>query len=309
MSSSSSEYDDLPDANPILFEYKGVSIRESDYTSTHGWYSDTVLHFFQKHLMATVVQPAERDGTLGDLIEFMDPSVVSLFKDGVDAHDLDLELNVYRYVFAALNKNTDLELNQPEGEEEGVLALSTNRKRKRESTGGVTTTRKTRGSVKGKAERKGRVFKKGKGTKKGKGAKKVKGRKKGGEKNDADDISMGNGLHWSLLLIDVQAKVAYHYDDDQTNLDEAKAFVAKYDTAYETNLVIRPMSTPSNASGSDCGPIVQWLMMLLVLRIIKDGENMSMRVGGEVVRNYLAWKDRTIVWSLLQYYERMTFER
>ena len=101
------------------------------------------------------------------------------------------------------------------------------------------------------------------------------------------DIAEG-GSHWSLLLVSILDRVAFHYDSlNASNYQDARRVAFKFSQLLGKQLrFINLDDTPQQDNGMDCGVYVCLLMQhLLISRLLKahaqDKISMSMR-GKEV---------------------------
>lgn len=107
--------------------------------------------------------------------------------------------------------------------------------------------------------------------------------------NDCRNVSQAEGgTHWSLLLISVVDRIAFHYDSlYQGNVWEADVVTRKF--GYLLNMPIRFMhlnDSPQQDGGSDCGVFVCMNMRhLLMKRLLMASahEKVSMSLGGRKV--------------------------
>jgi hypothetical protein len=90
--------------------------------------------------------------------------------------------------------------------------------------------------------------------------------------------SVDGGTHWSLLLLSVSANRYMHFDSlNQHNIQEAQAFAERFSAALfprgqgEAQLV-KVGGTPQQSNSWDCGPIVCWLLKVMVTRMCEDVE-------------------------------------
>ncbi|KAI5296629.1 hypothetical protein KEM52_005211 [Ascosphaera acerosa] len=89
--------------------------------------------------------------------------------------------------------------------------------------------------------------------------------------NDNENVDEASGgAHWSLLVVNVADKRAYHYDSyNCANEHEAQALTKKVGRLLFRDLkFVRVGSCPQQANESDCGVYVCMLMELLVQRLI-----------------------------------------
>lgn len=104
--------------------------------------------------------------------------------------------------------------------------------------------------------------------------------------NDCRNVTQAEGgTHWSLLLISVVDRIAFHYDSlYQGNVWEADTVTRKF--GYLLNLSIRFLhlnDSPQQEGGSDCGVFVCMNMRhLLMKRLLMASahEKVSMSLGG-----------------------------
>lgn len=107
--------------------------------------------------------------------------------------------------------------------------------------------------------------------------------------NDCRNVSQAEGgTHWSLLLISVVDRIAFHYDSlYQGNVWEADTVTRKF--GYLLNMPIRFLhlnDSPQQDGGSDCGVYVCVNMRhLLMKRLLMASahEKVSMSLGGRKV--------------------------
>ena len=102
--------------------------------------------------------------------------------------------------------------------------------------------------------------------------------------NDCRNPSVAEGgSHWSLLVVSVVDRVAFHYDSlSPANKDEAIATTRKLSTLLNKELQFLDLpDSPQQENGSDCGVFVcvqmkHLLMKKLLLAHNKEKINMSM---------------------------------
>jgi Ulp1 family protease len=107
--------------------------------------------------------------------------------------------------------------------------------------------------------------------------------------NDCRNVSQAEGgTHWSLLLISVVDRIAFHYDSlYQGNVWEADTVTRKF--GYLLNMPIRFLhlnDSPQQDGGSDCGVYVCMNMRhLLMKRLLMASahEKVSMSLSGRKV--------------------------
>jgi hypothetical protein len=115
--------------------------------------------------------------------------------------------------------------------------------------------------------------------------------------NDCRNVSEAEGgSHWSLLLISVVDRIAFHYDSlYQGNVWEADTVTRKF--GYLLNMPIRFLhlnDSPQQDGGSDCGVFVCMNMRhLLMKRLLMASahEKVSMSLGGRKVDAHSARKE------------------
>ncbi|RPA93947.1 cysteine proteinase [Choiromyces venosus 120613-1] len=90
--------------------------------------------------------------------------------------------------------------------------------------------------------------------------------------NDCRNPSIAEGgTHWSLLVVGVSDRVAFHYDSlTPANYDEARVVYRKLEILLGFSLRFSDLEdTPQQDNGSDCGVHVCWAMKhLLVKRLL-----------------------------------------
>ncbi|CAG7947975.1 unnamed protein product [Penicillium nalgiovense] len=115
--------------------------------------------------------------------------------------------------------------------------------------------------------------------------------------NDCRNVSQAEGgTHWSLLLISVVDRIAFHYDSlYQGNVWEADTVTRKF--GYLLNMPIRFLhlnDSPQQDGGSDCGVYVCMNMRhLLMKRLLMASahEKVSMSLGGRKVDAHASRKE------------------
>lgn len=115
--------------------------------------------------------------------------------------------------------------------------------------------------------------------------------------NDCRNVSQAEGgSHWSLLLISIVDRIAFHYDSlYQGNVWEADTVTRKF--GYLLNMPIRFMhlsDSPQQDGGSDCGVFVCMNMRhLLMKRLLQASahEKVSMSLGGRKVDAHASRKE------------------
>ncbi|KAF4765490.1 hypothetical protein HAV15_003605 [Penicillium sp. str.  len=115
--------------------------------------------------------------------------------------------------------------------------------------------------------------------------------------NDCRNVSQAEGgTHWSLLLISVVDRIAFHYDSlYQGNVWEADTVTRKF--GYLLNMPIRFLhlnDSPQQDGGSDCGVYVCMNMRhLLMKRLLMASahEKVSMSLGGRKVDSNASRKE------------------
>jgi sentrin-specific protease 8 len=107
--------------------------------------------------------------------------------------------------------------------------------------------------------------------------------------NDARNVSIPEGgSHWSLLLVSVIDRLAFHYDSlSPSNFNEAKLTTGKI-----AQLLGRPLrfinldDTPQQENSSDCGVYVCIQMRHLLLKrllSVNAREKVSMSMAGKLI--------------------------
>lgn len=90
--------------------------------------------------------------------------------------------------------------------------------------------------------------------------------------NDCRNVSLPEGgTHWSLLVVGVNDRVAFHYDSlSPANYDEARLVCRQLEILLGFSLRFSDLDdTPQQDNGSDCGVHVCWAMRhLLVKRLL-----------------------------------------
>lgn len=112
--------------------------------------------------------------------------------------------------------------------------------------------------------------------------------------NDNRNVSLAEGgSHWSLLLVSLLDRVAFHYDSlRNTNVIEARLATNQLTKLLnlEEPLRFTPLDDcPQQENGSDCGVFVCLLMrFLLVKRLLcaSSDSMVSMSMGGKIVDSY-----------------------
>ncbi|KAJ6083603.1 hypothetical protein N7467_007738 [Penicillium canescens] len=115
--------------------------------------------------------------------------------------------------------------------------------------------------------------------------------------NDCRNVNEAEGgTHWSLLLISIVDRIAFHYDSlYQGNVWEADTVTRKF--GYLLNMPIRFMhlsDSPQQDGGSDCGVFVCMNMRhLLMKRLLQASahEKVSMSLGGRKVDAHASRKE------------------
>ena len=104
--------------------------------------------------------------------------------------------------------------------------------------------------------------------------------------NDCRNVEVAEGgSHWSLLLVSVKDRVAFHYDSlHPSNHRDAALASHKLSQLLGLELKCQDLDdSPQQENGSDCGVFVCLFMKYLLLkRLLKaaSGEKISMSMGG-----------------------------
>lgn len=103
--------------------------------------------------------------------------------------------------------------------------------------------------------------------------------------NDSREDRGGSGTHWSLLVVGLSDRIAFHYDSlDSANFSEAQIVHSKLEQLLGYTLKLANLrDTPQQDNGSDCGVHVCWAMrQLLVTRllVIERQKEAEMSLGG-----------------------------
>jgi sentrin-specific protease 8 len=128
--------------------------------------------------------------------------------------------------------------------------------------------------------------------------------------NDNREQSTEGGSHWSLLLVSLIDKVAFHYDSmDGANNSEAFSATKRLANILGTPLQFHHLSEcPQQENGSDCGIFVCIIMRhLLVKRLlaVNAAEKISMSMAHKAVDSHGARKEMLkIIDSLRKEVER-----
>jgi sentrin-specific protease 8 len=105
--------------------------------------------------------------------------------------------------------------------------------------------------------------------------------------NDCRDLQIAEGgSHWSLLVVGITDRIAFHYDSlSPSNYIEAQLVHAKLQHLLGFGLTLANLDdTPQQDNGSDCGVHVCWAMQhLLVRRLLAVGQQkeVDMSLGGK----------------------------
>jgi len=105
--------------------------------------------------------------------------------------------------------------------------------------------------------------------------------------NDCRDLQIAEGgSHWSLLVVGITDRIAFHYDSlSPSNYIEAQVVHAKLQHLLGFGLKLANLDdTPQQDNGSDCGVHVCWAMQhLLVRRLLAVGlqKEVDMSLGGK----------------------------
>ncbi|KAH8147370.1 uncharacterized protein LAJ45_08526 [Morchella importuna] len=96
------------------------------------------------------------------------------------------------------------------------------------------------------------------------------------------------GSHWSLLVVGVRDRVAFHYDSlSPANYTEARMVVHKLEPLLGFQLRLSNIEdTPQQDNGSDCGVHVCWAMKHLLVRrllAVEAEKEVNMSLGGKRV--------------------------
>ncbi|RCI10173.1 hypothetical protein L249_8620 [Ophiocordyceps polyrhachis-furcata BCC 54312] len=129
--------------------------------------------------------------------------------------------------------------------------------------------------------------------------------------NDNRNVGVAEGgSHWSLLLVSVIDKLAFHYDSlGSANYSEAKMATGKLaEILGQPFRFIHLEDSPQQKNGSDCGVFVCLLMRhLLIKRLLSASarEKVSMSMAGKMVDSHGGRKEMMrIVESLRKEGER-----
>jgi sentrin-specific protease 8 len=111
--------------------------------------------------------------------------------------------------------------------------------------------------------------------------------------NDSRNVMVGeSGSHWSLLLVSIADRVAFHYDSlMRSNLYEARQATDRFSELLglqgrDKLRFIHLDDSPQQENGRDCGVFVCLIMRhLLVKRLLNasEYEKVSMSMGGKMV--------------------------
>ncbi|CAI7655903.1 unnamed protein product [Penicillium pancosmium] len=107
--------------------------------------------------------------------------------------------------------------------------------------------------------------------------------------NDCRNVTQAEGgTHWSLLLISIVDRIAFHYDSlYQGNVWEAHTVTHKFGILLNMQIRFMPLNdSPQQEGGSDCGVFVCVNMrQLLEKRLLRASahEKVSMSLGGQRV--------------------------
>ena len=113
--------------------------------------------------------------------------------------------------------------------------------------------------------------------------------------NEHPELAEG-GSHWSLLLVSVPDRTAFHYDSlSSHNVQFAHRATHKLAVLLAVDLDFKDLTdSPQQENGSDCGVFVCWFMKhLLLRRLLKHlkSDRISMSMGGLTVRSSDARKE------------------
>ncbi|KAL9078693.1 MAG: hypothetical protein Q9157_002379 [Trypethelium eluteriae] len=107
--------------------------------------------------------------------------------------------------------------------------------------------------------------------------------------NDARDVTIAEGgSHWSLLVVSVVDRVAFHYDSLRpTNRQEALISSEKLGVLFGKELRFIDLSeSPQQENGSDCGVFVCLQMQFLLLSRLLTAQatdKVNMSLGGKLI--------------------------
>jgi sentrin-specific protease 8 len=105
--------------------------------------------------------------------------------------------------------------------------------------------------------------------------------------NDCRDLEVAEGgSHWSLLVVGITDRIAFHYDSlSPSNNIEAQIVHAKLEKLLGFNLhLVHLNDTPQQENGSDCGVHVCWAMKHLLVRrllVAEREQEVDMSLGGK----------------------------
>ncbi|KAF2635524.1 cysteine proteinase [Massarina eburnea CBS 473.64] len=100
--------------------------------------------------------------------------------------------------------------------------------------------------------------------------------------------SRGGGSHWSLLIVGIKHRKAWHLDSSShLNIGEAANFLSRFtqvmpqlygikDDGTDWTLA-KEHGTPQDTTSTNCGPITCWLMKVILIRMCEPHQNWGMR--------------------------------
>ncbi|KAI5821259.1 hypothetical protein BZA77DRAFT_299050 [Pyronema omphalodes] len=130
--------------------------------------------------------------------------------------------------------------------------------------------------------------------------------------NDNEDYTRPEGgTHWSLMIVGLQDRVAFHYDSlNSCNVHTAKVIHRVLERMLRVELAFTDLvDTPQQDNGSDCGVHVCWAMRYLLtkrLLVAERRKSISMNLGG---RHCNATKIRKEIYGIAEQLRKMARER
>ncbi|KAK9457632.1 hypothetical protein V1511DRAFT_179123 [Dipodascopsis uninucleata] len=107
--------------------------------------------------------------------------------------------------------------------------------------------------------------------------------------NNNEDVNLAEGgSHWSLLVINVATCHGYYYDTlENINIREAEHVAKRLGPLLGgISIKLRPIATPQQTNGSDCGVLVCMITSCLVDRLL-DSQNINSESVGSIPSHFL----------------------
>ncbi|KAI5802529.1 hypothetical protein FPQ18DRAFT_313868 [Pyronema domesticum] len=130
--------------------------------------------------------------------------------------------------------------------------------------------------------------------------------------NDNEDYTRPEGgTHWSLLIVGLKDRVAFHYDSlNSCNVQTAKVIHRVLERILQIEIAFTDLvDTPQQDNGFDCGVHVCWAMRYLLTRrllVAEREKRVSMNLGGKHCR---AGKIRKEIYGIAEQLRKMARDR